>query len=121
MRHIVVYISGKYSGEIEKNIQKAREMAIQVWEAGFTALTPHLNTYRFEIDCKCNYEDYIQGDLALLTCCDAILLLEGWGDSKGAIIERDFAIDNHLNVFYSLNELKQFYEVRQSTGLRQTN
>lgn len=121
MRHIVVYISGKYSGEIEKNIQKAREMAIQVWEAGFSCICPHNNTIHFELDCNCTYEDYIEGDLAILNGCDAILMLDEWGDSKGAIIERDFAIDKHLNIFYSLNELKAFYEVRQSTGLRQAN
>jgi hypothetical protein len=107
MRNNVIYISGKYSGDIETNIRKAREAAIKVWEAGFTALTPHLNTIHFEQDCKCRYEDYINGDLALLTNCDAILMLDNWEESQGAKIERQYAVERCIPVFYNINGLTE--------------
>jgi nucleoside 2-deoxyribosyltransferase len=110
MRQKVIYISGKYSGDVETNIRKAREAAIAVWEAGFTALCPHLNTAHFDNDCKCTYEDYINGDLALITNCNALLMLHDWEESKGAIIERTYALERGIPVFYNINELKEAYK-----------
>lgn len=104
-RSIVVYISGKYSGDIENNIRVARQYAIQVWERGYTALCPHLNTVNFERDCTCEYNDYIMGDLALLEFCDIILMLPDWQSSTGAKIEHDFASKKGLKIIYSLEEL----------------
>ena len=66
-RRIKIYVSGKYSGpkgkeedyvETQINTLRARTEAIRLWEAGYTALTPHLNTMHFQFDCKCSYEDY---------------------------------------------------------------
>jgi len=81
---LIIYISGKYSGNIDENIALARKVAIEVWESGGVALTPHLNTAHFEQDCSCTYGDYMRGDLELLSKCDAILMLPGWEDSRGA-------------------------------------
>jgi len=109
MREIIVYISGKYSGDIEANLKLARTTAIQVWEAGFTCLAPHLNTIHFEIDSKCKYEDYLAGDLQLLQRCDCILMLNNWESSNGAKTEKEFAELNKIPVLYSLNQLIAFY------------
>ena len=101
-RCIIVYISGKYSGtsdEISANIKLAREYSIKVWEYGFTALCPHLNTQNFEVDCNCVYDDYIDGDLHLVDRCDGVLMLPGWKDSNGARIERSHALKMGFPVF----------------------
>lgn len=114
MRNFIVYISGKYSGkerqEIEDNIQTARIAAKNVWELGMTALCPHLNTCHFEEICNCKYEDYINGDLILLTKCDGIYLLPNWEQSSGAKIEHQYAKDLGLKIFYLFSELEQFNE-----------
>ena len=111
MRNIKVYISGLYSnGNTEKNINTARQTAIKVWEAGFTCLCPHLNTANFEKDCKCKYEDYIEGDLELLKVCDCLLMLKGWEDSNGARKEYKCALENEMLVFSDLETLKRYYE-----------
>jgi hypothetical protein len=112
-RDIVVYISGKYSGkdydEIESNIKKVRETAIKLWELGYTVLAPHLNTYHFETDCKCSYQDYIDGDLTLLSRCDAILMLDNWEESTGAKIEKQAAEDRMMEIFFNIELLNVFY------------
>lgn len=37
------------------------------------------------------YEDYMRKDIELLINCDAIYLLENWGTSKGARLEKKIA------------------------------
>lgn len=96
----VVYVSGKYSGNIDENIHAARLAAIKIWEHGNIALTPHLNTAHFEIDCNCKYEDYIEGDLELLERCDAVVMLPGWEESAGAVKERNAALIEMIPIFY---------------------
>lgn len=101
LREVVIYLSGKYTvGNVDENIQKARKKAIELWELGFTVITPHLNTVHFEMDCKCKYDDYLTGDLEILRRCDAIYMLEGWGDSPGAREELKYAEENNLIVIY---------------------
>jgi len=111
-RDVVVYISGKYSGkdyeEIDNNIKKAREAAIKVWELGYTVFCPHLNTIHFEVDCSCEYEDYLEGDLEFLRRSDVLLLLDNWQDSKGAIREKEEALIAQMPIFYNIEELSSF-------------
>ena len=83
----VVYISGKYSGDIDTNIQKAREIAIKLWESGYAVICPHLNSSHMELDCKASYEQFLAGDVEILRRCDAIIMLPEWEQSKGAWIE----------------------------------
>jgi hypothetical protein len=107
-RNIIIYVSGKYSGEIDNNIQIARHFAIKIWEMGYTTLCPHLNTAHFEQDCKCGYDDYIQGDLVMLECCNGIFLLPYWEESSGAKLELAEATNKRIKVFTELQELQDF-------------
>jgi hypothetical protein len=115
MRDKLVYISGKYTAinkdgtfndrQIHMNILKAREYAIDIWEKGYTAICPHLNTYHFERDATLEWEDYIAGDLELLKRSDIIFMLPNWEQSKGAILEKEFAEKNKIKVVTNLDEL----------------
>ena len=111
----VVYVAGPYSGPthdgrsyfiISANIMMARECAKKIWKAGAVALCPHLNTEHFELDADLPAEAYYEGDLALLKNCDAIFMMSTWRDSKGAILEKDFAEKRGLPVFYDIEALK---------------
>ena len=107
-RNILVYISGLYSnGETDKNIKTARDMAIKIWEADFVAITPHLNTMHFEKDCKCKYEDYIEGDIEILKRCDCIYALPNWKKSDGAKKELTYAMQNNILIVESIAELEE--------------
>lgn len=115
----VIYIAGKYSGithdgnsyiEISKNILEARAAAVSIWQAGAVALCPHLNTAHFEIDCSNDAELFYQGDLELLSRCDAVLLLPNWNVSTGAVKEKLFADKKGMLVFYGLDSLNTWLE-----------
>ena len=104
----ILYISGPYSPgygrSTEDNIAVARRYAVAAANAGWMPFTPHLNTAHFEVDCpNISHEEWIAGDLAFLSLLDparaAVLLLPGWEQSKGARLERDWAIHLNLEVF----------------------
>lgn len=109
-KKVIVYISGKYSGEVQENIEAARQMAVTLIEQGYTPLTPHLNTANFDtLTDKLKYEDYIEHDLILLERVDCVLMLPGWIKSRGAQIEHQYAMKNNIPIFLSLEKLNQFY------------
>jgi len=104
----LLYICGPYTGrdsqETNDNISRAREYAVAAAKAGWMPFTPHLNTAGFEVDCpEISHEEWLAGDLAILRLLPraraAVLLLPGWEQSKGARLERDWAIHLNLEVF----------------------
>lgn len=46
-----------------------------------------------------NWGDYMVGDLLLLSTCEYIYMMPEWEYSKGAIMERDFALRSGINFF----------------------
>lgn len=97
---MIVYIAGPYRGDVDANIQRAREVAIEMWRMGYTVFCPHLNTAHFEIDCGVEDARYLQGDLEILARCDAMVLIHGWEKSSGAKDELAFARAKGILVWY---------------------
>ncbi|MFA7122371.1 MAG: DUF4406 domain-containing protein [Bacilli bacterium] len=104
----ILYIAGPYSAghgrSVTDNIAVARRYAVAAAKAGWMPFTPHLNTAGFEIDCpEISHESWIHGDLAILRCLTrgrgSVLMLPNWQESKGARLERDWAIHLNLEVF----------------------
>lgn len=52
-----------------------------------------------------SYEDYMDIDMVLLKKCDAILMLDGWEESRGCTREFGYASRTDLPIFYSINEI----------------
>jgi len=102
---MIIYLSGKYSGNIEENLALARKVAIELWVKGYAVLCPHLNTAHFEEDCPATYEDYIRGDLEMVAACDAVVMLPGWEQSNGARLERMRALLQLSKPVYHYPEL----------------
>jgi uncharacterized UPF0146 family protein len=98
---MIVYTAGKYSGNVDENIANARKVAIELWEMGHAVICPHLNSAHMELDCKATWEDYLNGDLEIISRMDAIVMLEGWEDSKGAKMELDFARKLNIPVYFA--------------------
>ena len=96
----MIYVSGRYRGDVTKNIARARRVGIELWEAGHVALTPHMNTAFFEWDCDIEDDDYIRGDLKILARCDAVIMIPGWEKSSGATAEHNFATTQKIPIFY---------------------
>ena len=96
---MIAYVAGPYSGNIEGNIRVARAVSILLWEQGYTVFCPHTNTAHFEKDCKCTWDDIMQGNLEMLLECDVLVLLPKWENSRGARIERGYAMSLGLPVY----------------------
>ena len=95
----LVYVAGKYSGNVETNIKHAEKVSIDLIRQGYAVITPHKNTAYYDID----YDTIIKMDLEILSRCDIIYMLKGWEESKGAKIEYDFARKEGINIFYENN------------------
>lgn len=95
----LIYIAGPYRGDVDRNIQQVRQIAIALWEAGFAVIAPHLNTAHFNDDCKVADEVYLMGDLVILQRCDAVVLTPDWATSQGATDEFVFAVYHGIPTF----------------------
>jgi len=109
--NLLIYVSGNYeNGHIAESIHKTREAAIQIWEAGYTALTPHLSTAQYWKDCPCSQKDYLDGITEIITRCDAIFLIDGWDDSDFALKEYENALAEVLPVFHTVDQLNEYFK-----------
>ena len=97
----IIYIAGPYraetKAEIGRNIKKARDVAIKLWQEGWAVICPHMNTAHFEAE---DDSIWINGGLEILVRCDAIYMLAGWEYSPGAITEWFTAQGFELDIYY---------------------
>ena len=98
----VFYIAGPYRADtprgIVENIRKAESVALKYWLQGHAVICPHKNTALF--DGAAPDHVWLDGDLEILGRCDAIVMMEGWSESKGAIAELAYAKRQGLEVIY---------------------
>jgi hypothetical protein len=114
-RSTLVYVAGPYSSSsregIAANIARARSASVSLWRAGFSVFTPHLNTAWFNEDCpEVPWDEWLQADLLILVACKAMVMLPGWGLSKGARFEKETAEGLGIPVYYSLAGLCEAFK-----------
>ena len=112
-RKIIIYICGAYFGNdngqsINQNIEKAKEVAIQLTNKGFTVICPHLN-FPKEID----YESALESCLELIKISTYIYLLDNFKESKGAGQELELASQLKIPVVMNLDYLIALVEGRE--------
>ena len=102
----LVYVAGPYSAasrtERDGNIARADEAGRELLSRGYIPFVPHKMTANWEDDDRFGEGDFMQMDLEWLARCDAILMVAGWKDSKGARIERAWAEGHGLPIWYSI-------------------
>lgn len=120
---MIIYVSGPYSAETEegrlKNTQTAIDIGIELIRRGHTVLIPHLSHYTDmraqELGIEISWEQWLEQDLKLLERCDALYFI---GESKGANLEREKALDRGLPVYCSLEEVPKIEKTDMGELLR---
>jgi tRNA A37 threonylcarbamoyladenosine biosynthesis protein TsaE len=89
-----VYISGPITGIDDGNKAEFDKMAKHLESFGFEAVNPRRNP--IPEGTTLGAEDFwnvmMQESLKIMMECNSIVLLEGWGNSVGAVVERDLAL-----------------------------
>jgi len=97
----LVYIAGPYRSDTEYgvklNIDRAEAVALKYWKAGYAVFCPHKNSSF--MGGSCPDETWLEGGLAFLAKCDAIVMMEGWKDSAGSVVEYNKAWQLGLEVW----------------------
>jgi len=114
----VVYIAGPYraNGEYQVllNIRRAEEIALRVWKSGAACICPHKNTAFF--GGAADDAVWLEGDLEILLRCDAVVCVENWHTSRGAVGEVSMARANNIPVFESFEEFERWLRESPDTG-----
>ncbi len=118
----VVYVAGPFrcasshvDGQqdcwgIQQNIMRAMELSLEVWRAGAAAVCPHANTMFYQNAAPDHV--WLDGDIAILKKCDAILMTPDWERSSGARAEHDIAKRSLIPIFYDLKALQEWLWVK---------
>jgi len=119
----VVYVAGPYRAPTEwrvrKNIERSADKAMEVFrlnrdgEKRVIPVSPCMNSAFFGGELP--DELYLYVDLALLLRCDAMIVADGWENSKGVLAEIKFAEENNIPVLYSTQELDEWMRGRDKT------
>jgi len=97
----VIYLCGPFRGlnqwEVHQNILLSERVSLQIWRMGGAVISPHLNTQNFQSAAP--DECWLQGDLAILSRCDVIVLLPRWETSSGSLNEVAKAKELQIPIF----------------------
>ena len=106
----LLYIAGPYSGtddEIAANVAAACAWGLKVRELGVVPVVPHITIVPHE---DLTWGQAMQECFAILSRCDAVLMLPGWDQSRGAVAEHGFATDEGMPIFEDLDQVKAWAE-----------
>ena len=102
---MLVYLAGpirpKDGKTMEQNVAEAKEVALSLWQAGYTVICPHANTdLPISLADKAAEENvWLNGDLEILARCNALIVLPNWRGSKGTEGELSFANKRGIPVY----------------------
>lgn len=106
-----IYISGPMTGRANKNADAFLAAENQLQAKGWTVENP----YRLDQELDGMHralnrplptrEQYLKRDIQLLTFCDAICMLPGWGWSNGASLELAVANGIGLRAYFGVEEV----------------
>lgn len=92
----MIYIAGPMTGYPQHNYPAFEAAAGDLRALGFRVVSPH---ELHDDDMGRPFDWYLRRDLKALVECDAIALLPGWQDSRGASLEHHVAVALGLQVF----------------------
>ena len=103
-----IYISGKITGlpleEAQALFQAAEDAIISSEMFNLTSKAIPINPMKIEHNHGQSWEEYMREDIYALLGCDAIYMLNNWGESRGARLE--YAIAKEIGLVISFEEVK---------------
>lgn len=122
---MLIYTAGPYSetagvGTVEENIQKATDIAAELWTLGYAVICPHMNSANLENMTTLSNKDFVDRDLEMVRVCDAIVMMPYWEQSFGAVREHECALENGLKVWIWPDVPGMSVEVQKSTSVMRT-
>jgi hypothetical protein len=104
-----VYISGPISGLPDGNRDAFEGAAFQLRYHGFEAINPHeIGDAIPKHPEQISWADYMRADLKAMMDADALLSLDGWAGSRGALLELDICRQLGIPVFTNMSALLEF-------------
>lgn len=91
-----IYIAGPMSGLAELNFPAFHAEAAKLRALGFDVVNPA----EINADPSMGWVECMRRDIAELVTCDAVRLLPGWENSRGAKVEAGLALDLEMAVVY---------------------
>jgi hypothetical protein len=102
-----VYIASPYTkGDVAVNVRNSFLVADELVRLGFVPFPPLFSHFWHFLSPK-PYETWITLDREWVLRCDCLLRMGG--ESGGADAEVDLAAENKIPVFYSIDDLVNFY------------
>ena len=93
-----IYISGKITGT-DDYIERFKEVEEHLGLLyNYEVVNPA--TMLDHLPDTTTHAEYMHVSYALLDICDGIYLMDGWKDSKGAVMEYDYALEKGLIILY---------------------
>jgi len=106
----LIFVSGKYTARTEaerrENVELATTVGHVLRQLGFEAIVPHVAVLPpLEPDPERAWKIAMKTCLVMLQRCDSLVLVPNWRDSRGARIERWFALKRGIPVFERVPDL----------------
>jgi hypothetical protein len=120
---IKIYIAGPITDLPENNIDEFRIVETILKKKGYDTIVPHDLFYGIDTQ-HFSHHDYMNICLPAAKNCSCLCFLEGWKESKGAIMEMEIAIENNLKVVFAKNFLPDYLAERlhrQTTNINRDN
>lgn len=94
-----VYISGSITNDFNYK-EKFKQAEEKLLKMGHAVLNPTVIPPMF------SHEEHLHIDYAMIDVSDALYMLKDWEDSKGAKLEKGYALKNGKKIFYENTNIK---------------
>lgn len=99
----IIYIAGPMRGYEDYNSKAFNEKEAVLRELGYLVINPAI------LPKDLPQENYMPICLAMLRECDAVLMLNGYLNSSGAMVEYSYAVQCGIPVATSTSELNEIF------------
>jgi hypothetical protein len=107
----LIYIAGPLNGDGVQYITHLKKMILmgeEIRNLGVTPCVPGNDFLSGLVNGEMDIFHFLQGSMDLLVHCDAVMLCEGWKESRGCLNEIMEANNRNIPVFDNLHDLESW-------------